>query len=82
MKTSDIFIVQPKTEEQVSALKAFMNALNIDFTISQNVYDPDFVEKILESREQAKNEEVIRVKKEDLNEFLGLWYELSFGFYQ
>lgn len=72
MKTSDIFIAHPKTEEQVSALKAFMNALNIDFTISKNVYDPDFVEKILESREQAKNGKVTRVKKEDLNEFLGV----------
>jgi hypothetical protein len=36
------------------------------------VYDPDFVEKILESREQAKNGKVTRVKKEDLNEFLGV----------
>lgn len=72
MKIPDILIVHPKTEEQVSALKAFMNALNIDFTISKNVYDPDFVEKILESREQAKNGKVTRVKKEDLTEFLGL----------
>ncbi|MDY0343051.1 MAG: hypothetical protein RBR28_05720 [Lentimicrobium sp.] len=42
-----------------------MNALNIDFTISKDVYDPEFVEKILESREQAKNGEITRVKKED-----------------
>lgn len=49
-----------------------MNALNVDFTISKDVYDPEFVEKISESREQAKNEEVIRIENEDLNEFLGL----------
>lgn len=72
MKTQDIFIAHPQTEEQVNALKAFMKALNIDFTISKDMYNPEFVEKILESREQAKNGDVTRVKKENLNEFLDL----------
>jgi hypothetical protein len=73
METQDIFIAHPQTSEQVSALKAFMQALKIKFEVSKKGrYNPDFVEKILESKEQAKNGKVTRVKKENLKEFLGL----------
>ena len=69
----NIFIVHPQTSEQVSALKAFMQALNISFEISkEESYNPDFVAKIEASREQAKKGKVSRVKKEDLKEFLGI----------
>ena len=73
MSNQDIFIAHPQTSEQVSALKAFMQALKIKFEVSKNdTYNPEFVEKILESKEQAKNGKVIRVKRENLKEFLGL----------
>jgi len=73
MKTQDIFIAHPKTTEQVNALKAFMKALKIKFEVSkEEAYNPDFVEKVLESRQQAKQGKVTRVKKENLKEFLGL----------
>lgn len=73
MKNQDIFIAHPQTREQVSALKAFMQALKIKFEVSkEETYNPDFVAKIEESREQAKNGQVTRVRKEDLKEFLGL----------
>jgi hypothetical protein len=73
MKTQDIFIAHPQTNEQVSALKAFMQALKIDFEISKDeTYNPDFVAKIKESRRQAKNGQVTRVEKEDLKQFLGV----------
>lgn len=73
MKTQDIFIVHPQTNEQVNALKAFMQALKIKFEITQDeAYHPDFVEKIKESREQVIKGKVTRVNKENLNEFLGL----------
>jgi hypothetical protein len=73
MKTQDIFIAHPQTNEQVSALKAFMQALKIKFEISkEEKYNPDFVAKVQESREQAKNGRVTRVDKKDLKEFLGL----------
>ena len=50
-----------------------MQALKIKFEVSKNdTYNPEFVEKILESKEQAKNGKVIRVKRENLKEFLGL----------
>ena len=73
MKTNDVFIAHPQTSEQVSALKAFMEALKIRFEISkEEIYNSDFVAKIEESRAQAKNGQVTKVKKEDLKEFLGL----------
>ena len=53
--------------------KAFMQALKIKFEISKkDEYNPEFVEKIMESKEQVKNGRVTRVEKENLKEFLGL----------
>ncbi|TZF85761.1 hypothetical protein FW774_01425 (plasmid) [Pedobacter sp. BS3] len=73
MKAQDIFIAHPQTVEQVNALKAFMQALKIKFEVSkEESYNPDFVQKVLESRQQAKEGKVTRVKKENLKEFLGL----------
>jgi len=73
MKTQGIFIAYPKTVEQVNALQAFMQALKISFEVSkEESYNPEFVEKVLESRQQAKEGKVTRVKKENLKEFLGL----------
>jgi hypothetical protein len=50
-----------------------LQALKIKFEVT-NVenYDPAFVEKIVESREQAKSGKVTREKKENLKEFPGL----------
>jgi len=73
MRTQNIFIAHPQTSEQVSALKAFMQALKIKFEISKkDEYNPEFVQKITESKEQVKNGRVTRVEKENLKEFLGL----------
>ncbi|HPN69440.1 MAG TPA: hypothetical protein PLZ32_07970 [Saprospiraceae bacterium] len=73
MSKQDILIAHPQTREQFSALKAFMQELKIKFEVSKNdIYDPEFVKKILESKEQAKKGEVTSVKREDLKEFLGL----------
>ena len=73
MRTQGIFIAHPKTAEQVNALQAFMQALKIKFEVSKaENYNPEFVEKILESRQQAKDGKRTRVKKEALKEFLGV----------
>jgi hypothetical protein len=50
-----------------------LQALKIKFEVT-NVenYDPVFVEKIVESREQAKSGKITREKKENLKEFPGL----------
>jgi adenylate kinase family enzyme len=73
MNTQGIFIAHPKTVEQVNALRAFMQALKITFEVSkEESYNPEFVEKILESRQQAREGKLTRVAKENLKEFLGV----------
>jgi hypothetical protein len=73
MKTENTFIIHPETTEQENALKAFIKALKIKFEVSkEKPYDPDFVAKIKESRQEAKEEKTTRVEKKDLKEFLGL----------
>lgn len=47
--------------------------LKIKFEVSkEKPYDPDFVARIKESRQHAKEGKTTRVKKDDLKEFLGL----------
>lgn len=73
MKTENTFIIRPETIEQENALKAFIKALKIKFEVSkEKPYDPDFVAKIKESRQQVKEGKTTRVEKEDIKEFLGL----------
>jgi len=73
MSAQSIFIAHPKTVEQINALQAFTQALKIKFEIPKvENYNPEFVEKVLESRQQAKSGKVLRVKKENLKDFLGL----------
>lgn len=71
MKTQDIFIAHPQTSEQVSALKAFMQALKIKFEVAkEDTYNPDFVEKILESKRQITQGKFTEVKQENLKSFI------------
>jgi len=73
MKAKSVIIAEPRNQEQLNVLKAFMNALKIEFKVAEkSEYNPEFVEKILESQKQAASGKVTRVKKEDIKEFLGL----------
>jgi uncharacterized protein DUF2683 len=62
----ETLIVQPKTKEQLTALKAFIKAMKIDFKSEKSPYDPEFVEKILQGREDIKNGKGVRIAAEDL----------------
>lgn len=62
----ETLIVQPKTKEQLVALKAFIKALKIDFKSEKSPYSPEFVEKILQGREDIKNGKGIKIATEDL----------------
>ena len=47
--------------------------MKFEFEVSnEENYNPDFVAKILESKELAKNEKITRVEKEKLKEFLSV----------
>lgn len=76
MQVDNIFIVHPSNSEQVNALKAFITALNIKFEIASpteaGLYKPDFVSKIIKSKKEFAKNKFTRVKKEDLQDFLGL----------
>jgi hypothetical protein len=62
----DTLIVHPKTKEQLAALKAFIKALKIDFSTEKGPYNPKFVEKILQGREDIKNGKGVKIAPEDL----------------
>ena len=73
MATGNTFIAHPTTIEQINVLKAFMKALKIKFEIyKEKPYNPEFVEKIEKSKQEFKEGKSTRVKKEDLQNFLGL----------
>jgi hypothetical protein len=75
MKPKEIFIAQPENSDQVEALKTFLKALKIKFKVSTNeveIYNPDFVNKILESKSQVLEGKITRIKKESLKDILGL----------
>lgn len=73
MTRQPVLIAHPQTPEQVKAMKAFMKALHIAYEVSdEDDYNPAFVEKLLESREQVKRGEVVYVDPKDLESLLGV----------
>ncbi len=67
MKTENTFIIHPETPEQENALKAFIKALKLKFEVSkEKPYDPAFVEKIKESRQQVKEGKTVKIDLDDI----------------
>lgn len=62
----ETLIVHPENKEQLVALKAFMKAFKISFEEGKQPYNPEFVAKIQESREQVKRGETRVVNIADL----------------
>ncbi|MDR6783341.1 hypothetical protein ABIE26_000171 [Pedobacter africanus] len=62
----ETLIVQPKTKEQLIAIKAFMKALKIDFKSEKSPYDPESVKMILEAEEEIRNGKGVKIATEDL----------------
>lgn len=62
--------VHPKDKAQAKVVKAFFKALKVPFETepesTNSPYDPKFVAKILEGREDFKNGRGITIKTEDL----------------
>ena len=60
-------IAHPGTSEQADALKAVMKALKIQFEeTADKPYNPEFVAKINESRQQAKEGKTVRIALDDI----------------
>ncbi len=67
MELKSTFIVHPETTEQENALKAFIKALKIKFEVSkEEPYDPEFVAKIKESRQQAREGSTVKLDLDDI----------------
>lgn len=67
MELKSTFIVHPETTEQENALKAFIKALKIKFEVSkEEPYDPEFVAKIKESRQQAREGRTVQLDLDDI----------------
>ena len=67
METQDIFIAHPQTEQEASTLKAIMKALKIKLKITkERPYNPDFVAKVLESRQQVKEGKTVEMDLSDI----------------
>lgn len=59
-------IVHPDNEEQLTAIKAVLNALKINFDEEENTYNPQFVAQILQAEEDIKNGKGVKIRTEDL----------------
>jgi predicted HAD superfamily phosphohydrolase len=71
MKNQDVLIVHPSSQDQVTVLKAFLEALKIKFEfIKEQTYDPEFVEKILESKREIADGHFTDLKSLNLQEFI------------
>ncbi len=69
MEMQNIIIAHPKTNEQVDAIKAFMDALKIKFEVSKtkdSPYNPEFVAKIERSRYQAREGKTVSIDLDDI----------------
>ncbi len=62
----ETLIAHPASKEQMNALKAFMKALKVDFTIEKKEYNPQFVAKIEKSRQEIKDGKGVIIAVEDL----------------
>lgn len=73
MRSNEIYIAQPATEEQSNALKTFMEKLKIKFDISikdSSPYNTEFVNKIKMSRKQIEYGDYEDLKQSDINKLL------------
>ncbi|WP_419802950.1 DUF2683 family protein [Mucilaginibacter sp.] len=62
----ETLILRPKTKEQAKAIKAVAKVLKVEVKTEESPYDPAFVKKILQGREEHKNGKTIKIELEDL----------------
>lgn len=59
-------IVHPENKAQLAALKAIFKAMKISFEKKEDTYNPEFVEKIIQSDQDYKEGRYTTIKTEDL----------------
>ncbi|PWK72964.1 hypothetical protein LX99_04295 [Mucilaginibacter oryzae] len=61
-----ILIAHPENKEKSDALKAFMKALKIQFEEEKSTYDPKFVKKIKQSKDDFEAGKFKAINTDDL----------------
>ena len=65
--STQLGIVHPLNEQEMSVIKAFFEALKIKFEVAKDTpYDPEFVDKIEKSRKQAAEGKTIKIDLDDI----------------
>jgi hypothetical protein len=59
-------IARPANKEQLTALKAIMKALKVDFTTEKSPYSPEFLAKIERAEEQIKSGKYRKITPSDI----------------
>jgi hypothetical protein len=59
-------IARPANKEQLTALKAIMKALKVDFTTEKSAYSPEFLAKIERAEEQIKDGKYRKITPSDI----------------
>jgi hypothetical protein len=65
----ETLIVQPKNKEQLTALKAIMKALKVDFKTEKSTespYGPEFIEKMKRSEADIKAGRTTKIEPADI----------------
>ncbi|MBS1523258.1 MAG: hypothetical protein JST50_19825 [Bacteroidetes bacterium] len=66
----ETLIIQPKTKKQLAALKVVIKAFKIDYRYEASPYNPEFVEKILQGRDDVIAGNGVKIETK------GLWSNL------
>ncbi len=67
MKAQNVLIAHPTNANELSVIKAFFEALKIKFEVTEkSPYDIEFVAKIQESRQQAKEGKTVKIALDDI----------------
>ncbi len=59
-------IVHPNSNDKLTAIKAVLKALDVDFDEASTPYNPDFVSKINEGEEDIKAGRTVKVSLDNL----------------
>lgn len=64
----EAILIRPNNKEQLAAVKAFAKALKMPFEtkVEESPYNPEFVKKILQGRQDVKNGKGLKISVEDL----------------
>jgi hypothetical protein len=59
-------IVHPDNHDKLTAIKAVLKALKVDFDETKTAYDPEFVAKMAEGEEDIRSGNTVKVTLDDL----------------